>query len=91
MNKFATRRAGHATGEPEKACPPPPTRARGRSSSGSRVLFLTEEGVTFTLDTGHEYKDIAKNDLGEMALASPAIAGDALYIRTQSKLYKIAR
>ena len=33
----------------------------------------------------------AKNDLGEMALASPAIAGDALYIRTQSKLYKIGR
>ena len=58
---------------------------------GSRVLFLTEEGVTFVLDTGNEYKEIAKNDLGEMALASPAIAGDALYIRTQSKLYKIAR
>ena len=56
---------------------------------GSRVLFLTEEGVSFVLDTGNEYKEIARNDLGEMALASPAIAGDALYIRTQSKLYKI--
>ena len=58
---------------------------------GSRVLFLTEEGVTFVLDTGNEYKEIARNDLGEMTLASPAIAGDALYIRTDSKLYKIAR
>jgi outer membrane protein assembly factor BamB len=58
---------------------------------GSRVLFLTEDGVTFVLDTGNEYKEIARNDLAEMALASPAIAGDALYIRTQSKLYKIAR
>ena len=58
---------------------------------GSRVLFVTEEGVSFVLDTGNEYKEIAKNDLGEMSLASPAIAGDALYIRTQSKLYKIAR
>jgi len=28
--------------------------------------------------------------LGELALSSPAIAGNALYIRTQSKLYKIA-
>ena len=52
--------------------------------------FLTEEGVSFVLDTGDEYKEVAKNDLGEMALASPAIAGNALYIRTQSKLYKIA-
>ena len=58
---------------------------------GSRVLFLTEEGVGFVLDTGDEYKEIAKNELGELSLASPAIAGDALFIRTQSKLYKIAR
>jgi outer membrane protein assembly factor BamB len=59
-------------------------------AAGSRVYFLTEEGVTFVLDTGDVYKEVAKNDLGEMSLASPAIAGDALYIRTQSKLYKIA-
>ena len=58
---------------------------------GSRVLFLAEDGVSFVLDSGDEYKEIAKNDLGEMSLASPAIAGDALYMRTQTKLYKIAR
>ena len=58
--------------------------------AGSRVLLLTEEGTTFVLDAAGEYKEVAKNDLGEMSLASPAIAGDALYIRTESKLYKIA-
>jgi outer membrane protein assembly factor BamB len=57
---------------------------------GSRVLFLTEEGISFLLDSGETYAEVAKNDLGEMALASPAVAGNALYIRTQSKLYKIA-
>ena len=41
------------------------------------------------LQAGNEYKEIAKNDLGEMSLASPAIAGGAIYIRTESKLYKI--
>jgi outer membrane protein assembly factor BamB len=60
-------------------------------AAGSRIFFLTEEGVTFVLDSVDEYKEIARNDLGEMSLASPAIAGDALYIRTESKLYKIAR
>ena len=60
-------------------------------AAGDRVLLLTEEGLTFVLDAGAEYKEIAKNDLAEMSLASPAIAGDALYIRTESKLYKIAR
>ena len=59
-------------------------------AAGSHVYFLTEEGVTFVLDTGATYKEVAKNDLGEMSLASPAIAGNALYIRTQSKLYKVS-
>jgi hypothetical protein len=57
---------------------------------GHRVLLLTEEGTTFVLDSGPDYKEIAKNDLGEMSLASPAVAGDAIYIRTESRLYKIA-
>ena len=56
---------------------------------GPRVLLLTEEGTTFVLDASDEYKEIARNDLGEMSLASPAIAGNAIYIRTESKLYKI--
>lgn len=58
-------------------------------AAGQRVYFLTEDGVTFVLDTGNTYKEVAKNDLGEMTLASPAIAANAIYIRTQSKLYKI--
>jgi hypothetical protein len=59
-------------------------------ATGDRVLLLTEEGLTFVLDSGNDYKEIARNDLAEMSLASPAIAGNALYIRTESKLYKIA-
>jgi outer membrane protein assembly factor BamB len=57
---------------------------------GGRILLLTEEGLTFVLDAGAEYKEIARNDLAEMTLASPAVAGDAIYLRTESKLYKIA-
>jgi len=58
-------------------------------AAGDRVMLLTEEGMTFVLAAGGEYKELAKNDLGEMTLASPAIAGNAIYIRTESKLYKI--
>jgi outer membrane protein assembly factor BamB len=56
---------------------------------GNRVLFLTEEGVTFVVEAGDAYKEIAKNDLAEMSLASPAIAGGAIYIRTETKLYRV--
>ena len=45
--------------------------------------------MTFVLGADGEYKEIGRNDLGEMSLASPAIAGNALYIRTESRLYKI--
>ena len=58
-------------------------------AAGDRVLFLTEEGMTFVVQAGDQYKEIAKNDLGEMSLASPAIAGGAIYIRTEAKLYRI--
>jgi outer membrane protein assembly factor BamB len=58
-------------------------------AAGGRVFLLTEEGVTFVLDGGDAYKEIARNDLGEMSLASPAIASGAIYIRTESRLYKI--
>jgi outer membrane protein assembly factor BamB len=59
-------------------------------AAGTRLFLLTEEGTTFVLESGADYKEIAHNDLNEMSLASPAVAGDALYIRTESKLYKIA-
>ena len=58
-------------------------------AAGDRVLFLTEEGLTFVVQAGDQYKELARNDLGEMSLASPAIAGGALYIRTETKLYRI--
>ena len=58
-------------------------------AAGDRIYLLTEAGLTFVLASGDEYKEIASNDLDEMSLASPAIAGGAIYIRTESKLYKI--
>jgi len=58
-------------------------------AAGDRIYLLTEAGLTFVLESGDAYKEIATNDLDEMSLASPAIAGGAIYIRTESKLYRI--
>ena len=41
------------------------------------------------LEAADAYKEIARNDLEEMSLASPAIAGGAIYIRTETRLYRI--
>jgi outer membrane protein assembly factor BamB len=58
-------------------------------AAGNRVFLLDENGMTFVLETADEYKEIAKNDLDEMSLASPAIAAGSIYIRTESTLYRI--
>jgi outer membrane protein assembly factor BamB len=56
---------------------------------GRRIYFVSEEGVTFVLDAADTYTELFRNDIGEMSLASPAIAGNAIYLRTEKTLYKI--
>ena len=56
---------------------------------GGRIFFLSEEGDTFVVNPGDAYDEVARNSLGEMAFASPAVTRDGLFIRTQSRLYKV--
>ena len=58
-------------------------------ATANRVYFPDEEGVTIVLDAGDSYREIAQNDLGEMTLASPAVTGNALFLRTEKKLFRI--
>ena len=48
-------------------------------------------GGTFVVQAGPEFKLLGKNSLNEMSLSTPAIARGSLILRTQSKLYRIAR
>ena len=55
-----------------------------------KVFFLSEDGDTFVAREGSDaYEELGNNSLGEMSFASPAIAGDNLFVRTQTKLYRI--
>jgi outer membrane protein assembly factor BamB len=58
-------------------------------ATADRIYFTDEEGVTIVLAPGDEYREIAQNDLGEMTLASPAVADNAIFLRTSGKLYRI--
>ena len=58
---------------------------------GGNVFFLSEDGDTFVARAGvDEHEELGKNSLGEMSFASPAIVGESLYLRTQTKLYRIS-
>jgi hypothetical protein len=51
------------------------------------VFCLSEDGLTYVVKAGAEFEVVERNPLDELCLASPAIAGDKLLIRTASKLY----
>lgn len=55
-----------------------------------KVFALSEDGDTFVLAGGKEYKLLGKNSLNEMCMATPAIYDGSLLIRTAGKLYRIS-
>src|SRR5262249_35835589 len=52
-----------------------------------KVFCLSEDGETFVVQAGKDFKVLERNKLGEMSLATPALAGGSLFVRTRSKLY----
>ena len=56
-----------------------------------KIFLLSEDGDTFVIQAGPQYKLLGKNSLDEMALASPAVVRGSVILRTQSKLYRIAQ
>lgn len=58
-------------------------------SARGRIYFLDEDGITTVIAPGREYKELAKNQLDGRTLASLAVAGRAIYMRTDTHLYRI--
>jgi outer membrane protein assembly factor BamB len=58
-------------------------------ASAGRIYMLSEDGDMLVVEAGDEYREVAKNSLGEMSLATPAADADSLYVRTQTKLYRL--
>ena len=54
-----------------------------------KIFCMDEEGRTFVIRAGEKYELTHSNDLGEMALATPALIGDRLILRTENQLYSI--
>ena len=52
-----------------------------------KLFLLSEEGQTFVVSTGEEFKLLHVNNLDDMAQASPALVGERLLIRTEHRLY----
>lgn len=57
--------------------------------AGDRLYFASEDGDIHVLQAGEAYRQLAQNDMGEVCMATPAIANGVLYVRTQGHLVAI--
>ena len=53
------------------------------------IFALSEEGTTYAIEAGAEFKVVGENPLDEFSMATPAIVGSSLVIRTARHLYRI--
>ncbi len=60
-------------------------------AANGKLYLLSEDGDTYVVEAGPAYKLVGKNSLDEFVMATPAMAGDSLYIRTATKVYRIAK
>ncbi|NOT62614.1 MAG: PQQ-binding-like beta-propeller repeat protein [Acidobacteria bacterium] len=58
-------------------------------AADGKIYCPTEQGVIYVLKAGPKFEVLAKNDLGEPCLATPAISQGVLYFRTSASLMAI--
>ena len=56
-----------------------------------KIFALSEDGDTYVIQAGPDFAVVGRNSLDEMALATPAVAGGSLILRTATRLYRIGR
>jgi outer membrane protein assembly factor BamB len=54
-----------------------------------RLYFFSQQGTTSVLKPGRTFEVLATNTLPGGFMASPAVSGKALFLRTKTHLYRI--
>jgi len=55
-----------------------------------RIYFLSEEGESVVIASGRELKVLAKNELDGETLASMAVSGGSIFVRSRTHLYRLS-
>lgn len=54
-----------------------------------RIYFFSQQGKTLVLKPGRSFETLATNSLPNGFMASPAVSGRALFLRTKTDLYRV--
>jgi len=60
-------------------------------AADGKVYFTTGQGNCYVVRAGDKFELLARNELAEATLASPAISGGKIFLRTESRLYCFAQ
>lgn len=58
-------------------------------AADGRLYCFSEEGKTVVLALGRTFQKLAENALGDGFMASPAVSGKALFLRSRTHLYRV--
>jgi outer membrane protein assembly factor BamB len=56
-----------------------------------RIYMFSHDGPTTVIEPGREYKALASNPLDAGCMASPAVSGKALFVRTKTHMYRLEK
>jgi outer membrane protein assembly factor BamB len=60
-------------------------------AADGKVYFVSETGETIVLRAGRTPEVLARNDLGERQIASPAVSNGQIFIRTDEHVFAVGR
>jgi outer membrane protein assembly factor BamB len=60
-------------------------------AADGKIYFVSETGETIVLKSGREPVVIARNDIGERLIASPAVSNGQIFLRTDDRLFCIGK
>ena len=55
-----------------------------------RIYFLSEEGESVVIAPGKQFQPLARNQLDGQTLASMAVSGGSIFVRSQTHLYRLS-
>jgi outer membrane protein assembly factor BamB len=55
-----------------------------------KIYFSSEDGDVFVVKAGPSFELLAKNPMGDVCMASPAIVGDTIYFRTATRVVAVS-
>jgi outer membrane protein assembly factor BamB len=59
-------------------------------AADGKVYLSSEDGAVFVIKAGNKYEMLAKNEMGEVLMATPAISDGMIFVRGQNNLFCIA-